>query len=489
MRLPTCASTLVLIALFADADHAAAGELAADPTTFKAVLATLQPGDTLRLAAGDYPHFSINGLAGTDAAPIVITGPSSGAAAIVHADPGPCCNTIEMSNSSYLTLAYLTIDGGNTDGAFGLSAAGGPSHHITVEHCDFLNHLGGQQTVAISTKTAAWNWTIRNNRIIGAGTGMYLGNSDGTDPFVASVIEGNLIKDTIGYNMQIKWQLPRTAVAGMPTDASSTVIRNNVFVKTDRASPDGDRPNVLVGGFPASGAGADDRYQIYGNLFYYNHRESLLQVSGRVSIHDNIFVDTTRNAVLLQNHDLPLKQAFVYNNTIFAANTGIRFGSSAPQGDVVAGNLVFADTAIAGNIVDKRDNLTDTVANAGLYVNAPSTMLAAADFYPLAGKATGTALDMARMQADLDVGLDFNGATRGEQTFRGAYGGEGTNPGWHLGEDIKTGGGGGSGSGSGSDDPSTTSKSGCNVAGAAPASGALAMLLLVSLRRRGRRAR
>lgn len=462
---------------------AAAGDLTADPATFKAALASLQPGDTLHLSAGDYPHFSITGLAGTEAAPILITGPMSGAAAIVHADPGPCCNTIELSSSSYLTLAHLTVDGANIDGAFGLSAAGGPSHHITIEACEFKNHLGGQQTVAISTKTPVWSWTIRGNRIIGAGTGMYLGNSDGTDPFIGGVIEGNLIEDTIGYNMQIKWQLPRTAVAGMPSAPTSTVIRNNVFIKTDRASPDGDRPNVLVGGFPATGAGADDRYQIYGNLFYYNHRESLLQASGRVTVHDNIFVDTTRTAVLVADHDLPLRQAFVYNNTVYAASTGIRFGSAAPQGDVVAGNLVFADTPIGGAIVDQRDNLTDTVANAGLYVTAPSTTLAAADLYPLPGKARGEALDVTRMQADLDVGVDFNGTSRGDQTFRGAYAGEGTNLGWHLGEDIKTGGGGG-GSGSGSGEPEPGGDGGCSAAGAPPLLALVSLVPVLARRRR-----
>ena len=69
------------------------------------------------------------------------------------ADPGPCCNTIEITNSEYVVLRYLTVDGKGVDGAFGLSAKGGDNnlvHHITVEGCTFIGHDNGQQTVAVS---------------------------------------------------------------------------------------------------------------------------------------------------------------------------------------------------------------------------------------------------------------------------------------------------------------------------------------------------
>lgn len=237
--------------------------------------------------------------------------------------------------------------------------------------------------------------------------------------------------------MQIKWQQPRPALPDLPTTPSVSNVRHNVFIKTDRASPDGDRPNVLVGGFPNTGAGSEDRYEIYGNFFFHNPRESLLQTSGRVSIHDNVFVDVAGTAVLVQNHDLPLRQAFVYDNTIYAAGTGIRFGNAAPQGDAVFGNLIFAGTATAGTISDLRDNVSDSLANAALYVSAPSTMLGEMDFYPLAGgRAQGTALDMAEVVGDTDYDRDFNGTDRGAFTFRGAYAGEGTNPGWQLADDL-----------------------------------------------------
>ena len=265
------------------------------------------------------------------------------------ADPGPCCNTVEIQDSSYVAITNLTIDGNHVDGAFGLSAKGGASnrvHNIRVEGCTFINHDTSQGNVAISTKTPTWDWEIRGNRILGAGTGLYLGNSPGTEPFVRGLIEYNLISDTMGYNMQIKWQSSRPDVEGMPQGPSRTIIRHNVFIKTDRASPSGDRPNLLVGGFPESGAGSQDLYEIYGNFFFHNPRESLFQGSGRISIHDNVFADVAGTAIALQNHDLPLRLAHVYNNTVYAAGTGISVSGDMDQGVWVVGNLLFADTGV-----------------------------------------------------------------------------------------------------------------------------------------------
>jgi hypothetical protein len=412
------------------------------PDTYRTLVPMLRAGDTLHLASGTYSHLlDVSGLDGTADAPITITGPDTGAAAIFVADPTPCCNTIEIRNSSYIVLRALTVDGAHVDGAFGVSAGGGASnrvHHVTIEGCTFVNHDGSQQHDAISTKTPTWGWIIRGNRILGAGTGMYLGNSDGSSPFIAGLIENNLVENPIGYCMEIKFQQPWPAIPGIPTEATSTIIRNNVFIKNDAPSPDGDRPNVLVGGFPDTGAGANSRYEIYGNVFFHNPRESLFQGSGRLSLHDNLFVDVAGTAILLRDHDLPLEQAFVYDNTIYTAGTGIRFASAAPQGDLVAGNLVFAATPITGTIAMQHDNVTDTTANAGLYVNSPSTTLATLDLYPRTGSAArGAPFDPSVRGADDDFDRDFDCRPRGANVYRGAYAGEGTNPGWHVAADVK----------------------------------------------------
>jgi hypothetical protein len=226
-------------------------------------------------------------------------------------------------------------------------------------------------------------------------------------------------------------------VPGAVAGPAATLIRHNVFIKTDRPSDDGDRPNLLVGGFPDSGEGAEDSYQIYGNLFVHNPREALLQVSGRVSIHDNIFIDTPVSAIRLQDHDLPLQRAWVYHNTIFVEGSGVSFGSSARAGSSVIGNAIFAGTPIGGAAGDARDNVVGTPAEAMAQVAAASTVLGAADFYPVAGALSGGALDLSAFAGDVDYDLDFNCQPKGAATHRGAYAGAGSNPGWQLAADNK----------------------------------------------------
>lgn len=445
-------------AIVCAASFVARGALAvdADPSNYEAIVPTLVAGDTLNLAPGTYTgNLDIVGLAGTEASPITIAGPADGSAVFVG---NGCCNTVELVDSSYVVVQNLTVDGQGLDGVFGVSAKGATNvvHHITIEGCRFIGHGASQQTVAISTKSPTWGWVIRRNRIEGAGTGLYLGNSDGSQPFVAGVIENNLVMDTVGYNMQIKFQNAWPADAGLPTEATSTLIRDNVFIKNDDPSPDGDRPNVLVGGFPESGPGSENQVEVYGNLFFHNPREAHLQASGRVSVHDNIFVDAVDAAIVVTNHDLPLRRARIYNNTIYGVARGVRFGNAASEGDFVRGNLIFAPEGVTGPASDNADNLVLPIADAATVVTAPSLVLGQMDFFPLTGQAQGAPLDLAAVATDHHYDVDFNRTSKGEFTFRGAYAGEGQNPGWQLAAELKdvttsgSEGGGGAGVGGGS---------------------------------------
>lgn len=417
MKLPSCALMTLLAAV------ARAGEIAADPSSYRAKLATLKPGDTLRLAPGTYTRLPITKLAGRADAWITVAGPKEGAPAVIEAQEG--FNTIEITDTSFVALVGLVVDGKGIAGAFGVSAKGGASncvHDVRVEGCTFQHFSASQQQVAISTKTTTWNWTIRGNRILDAGTGLYLGNSDGTEPFVAGVIEGNLVRDTLGYSMQIKWQRARPELDGLPAGASVTVIRDNVFAKDGRASPDGDRPNVLVGGFPEHGPGAEDRYEIARNLFLGNPREALLQASGRVSVHDNVFAGAGPLALRLGDHDRPLQRADVGFNTLYGTQTGIRFENRPREASIVSGNLVFAATPIAGAEGLERENVCASVADAVKYVAKASLTPGAMDFHPLAGRCVGKELDLAPFAHGAAL-LDFDGRARTDRRWRGAYAG------------------------------------------------------------------
>ena len=437
--LAALAGCLWLVALPAPAEV-----INADPSNYRALLRGLKPGDTLNLASGRYPRLYLTGLNGTPDAWITITGPPSGPPAVIAGEEG--YNTIEILNSSFLAIETLRIDSHGIPGAFGISAKDGEAnrvHNIRIEGNTFVGQNGGQGTVGISTKTPTWGWVIRYNRILGAGTGLYLGHSDGSLPFVAGLIEHNLVKDTIGYNLEIKHQNSIPAIEGMPTGPTSTIIRNNVFIKNDQPSPDGDRPNVLVGGFPPNGAGSLNLYEVYGNYFLHNHREALFQASGRVSLHDNVFVDGPYSypAVVLMSHVYPLKIAYVYHNTVYTSGRGIHFGTRALIDDAVAGNLIFALTPLSGTIMRQSGNTVDSTANAAAYVKLPSFTAGEMDFYPLPGKCQGAPLDLSLFHTDTDYHLDFNGTPKtqgqGMVVFRGAYAGEADNPGWTLQADIK----------------------------------------------------
>jgi hypothetical protein len=201
----------------------------------------------------------------------------------------------------------------------------------------------------------------------------------------------------------------------------------------------GARPNLLVGGFPTSGPGSSDLYEIYGNFFYENKDgESLFQGSGRVALHDNIFVGGSFRAMALVNHDLPIRLAYVYNNTIYGRVTGVVVSGSQLQDSLVTGNLILADGGVSAP--SQKDNLVDTVANAANYVNQPSFVLGSMDFFPRVGRVKGPTLDMTKFTLHTDYNRDFNGTAKGDFQFRGAYAGEGTNPGWILRAEKKVGG-------------------------------------------------
>ena len=118
--------------------------------------------------------------------------------------------------------------------------------------------------------------------------------------------------------------------------------------KDGRPSPDGDRPNLLVGGFPDSGPGSIDLYEIYGNLLVDNPREALFQGSGRISFHDNVLIGGEPAAAVFRDHDLPLRLAEVFDNKIYSPHIGISFDKPGAPGHSVFGNVIYAEIPVWG---------------------------------------------------------------------------------------------------------------------------------------------
>ncbi len=213
------AGSFFLLALWPFARMLTATEVNAAPADYRKLLLSLKPGDTMNLAPGKYRRLDITGLNGSPTAWITIRGPASGPPAVITGESG--YNTVEILNCSFVAIENLRIDSQGIPDVFGISAKGGKrnlTHDIRIEGNILVGQNANQLTDGISTKTPTWGWVIRNNQVLGAGTGLYLGNSDGTQPFVAGLIENNLITETIGYNMEIKDQIFIPPIPGMPTE-------------------------------------------------------------------------------------------------------------------------------------------------------------------------------------------------------------------------------------------------------------------------------
>jgi hypothetical protein len=300
---------------------------------YNSKVANLLPGDRLQLAAGTYTDgLDLRNKNSQPGKCIVIEGPASAPYALFE---GSEQNLVRFENSSYIALRNLVLDGlGRGGDGIKAEATGVSVHHILIERLTLRNfnkyqQLPNQQIVGINTKCPAWNWVIRYTTITSTGTGMYFGNSNGEDEFVNSLIEHNLIYDTLGYNAQFKHQLGRDTSIGVPA-TGTTIIRHNVFSKeTGSSTGELARPNLLVGHWPP-GTGSSDIYQIYGNFFYQNPTpEPLFQGEGNIAFHDNLMVDSTGDAVRIQWQNGAPKRIEVFNNTIVAAGHGIRIVDAA----------------------------------------------------------------------------------------------------------------------------------------------------------------
>ena len=410
----------------------------ATPSDYRSKIAGLIPGDRLLLAAGTYtqglPLWGKNGQAGQC---IVVEGPSSGSPALFTGVSG--ANVISLKDSSYIALRNLSVNGQGSTGidAVKAEATSVSVHHILIDGLTITNFNSNQQIVGISTKCPAWNWVVRRTTITNAGTGMYFGDSSGGYEFSNSLVEHNLVHTTLGYNAQFKHQLSRSTAVGAPS-SGTVIIRHNVFSKETGSSTGVNdvRPNLLVGHWPLAGAGSTDTYQIYGNLFYLNPTDALFQGEGNIALHDNLFVSRTGTAVRIRPHNDVPKKIDVFNNTVVATSNGIYItGADTNYTQRVVGNAVFAGTPFTGG--QQSNNFPGTYAQASTYLNNPTAALGAGlNLYPKTGQLQGTAIDYSPFTGFVDYDRDFNSRSR-VPTYRGAYSGDGVNPGWTLALAIK----------------------------------------------------
>lgn len=395
--------------------------LSADPSNYLKQLQQLQAGDILQLQSGAYlSGLPVHNLQGSAAADIQILGPKVGEAVFIGRRAH---NTVSIVDSAYVRISRLVLDGRGLGGD-GVKAEGFArfAHHITLDNLLIINHGAGQAIVGISSKCPSWDWVIRGNRIIAAGTGMYLGNSDGRAPFIRGLIENNLVLNPIGYGIQIKHQALRPLLPDMPISPSRTIIRNNLISKqTQSRNTGGARPNLLVGHWPQEGAGKDDWYEIYGNVLYLNPAEALFQAEGNVAFYNNILYNPLGNALHIQPHnDIP-KNISVFHNTIMAKGNGIllRRGFALESfHQRIEANAVFAGTPLTG--IEEGVNYVAAVPTAKKVLRRPFAPVAVLDLSPQSSSLATGALGKDWMGRFGNAELDFEGRPLG-WGYHGAY--------------------------------------------------------------------
>ena len=383
----------------------------AGPDDYRALLSRLRPGDHLLLRAGDYERgLPLHHLAGEPGRPIVIEG-RSGTRFLAR----PGAHTVSLLDVSHIVIRNLELDGRNQP-VDAVKAEGHSryAHYVTLENLTIHDHAASQQNVGISSKCPAFGWVVRGNRIERVGTGMYFGNSDGNDPFVAGLIEGNRVSDTIGYNLQIKHQIARPAAMPELDAPHDTVIRHNFFSK-EAAWPDrAARPNVLIGHAPLSGPGSQDRVLVYGNLFWQNPSEALFQGEGNLAIYNNLFVNSQGHALHIQPHNDVPRQVDIFQNTVLARGHGIRVlrreGATPLWPQRVMHNLVFAGQPIRGG--EASNNLTGNADAAARFLKKPFVELEQLDLAPRRALAGEVRPETPGLAAYPDSDQDIDGHAR-----------------------------------------------------------------------------
>ena len=242
------------------------------------------------------------------------------------------------------------------------------------------------------------------------------------------MVEHNLVSTTQTYNMEIKYQNGRRTALGIPS-SGTTIVRYNVWDKeSGYDTTTWKTPNVYVGHWPLSGPGSTDVYQIYGNVFYQNPVEALFQGEGNVALHDNLFVNRAGAAIHIQANNGAPRRIEIFHNTVLATTTGIQVLNGDPAyTQRVLGNAVFAATPLKGGL--QVGNVLGSYAAATTALVDPMAPLGQVDLYPKTGQLQAAALDTTPLTGFLDWNLDFNRMSR-LAAFRGAYSGDGVDPGW-----------------------------------------------------------
>lgn len=397
----------------------------AGPNNYTDIVNNLEAGDWMALESGTYTDSIYpDNLQGTKENPIVISGPEDDGEVVLERHG--YANTIEFGNSHNLVIRNIRLDGSTNDVGMAIRARHNSfTSNITLENLYIHDYDYGSRTaIDTSNDAVAFGWTIRNVTIDGASTGMYFGCASGEDgAFIGATIEDNVVKDTSGYNIQIKHQNHRDFDYEIPEGPHETIIRNNIF---KRAGHQRFRPNLLLGHFPEQGTGSEDMYLVYGNTFYENeggHRN--VQTDSTAAFYNNLFINTKGGGIFAFDHNDNPKDIYIYRNTFLTDGTAINVQDvDSDYEQVVKGNAIFSDDpySLDDNVIEENNFEADYNYKDDYLKNPDTSQIEEIDLRPI-----GDALNKEKIEYENNLILpdfenDFKGNLREQATF-GAYAG------------------------------------------------------------------
>ncbi|HFD12830.1 MAG TPA: hypothetical protein ENJ32_10240 [Crenotrichaceae bacterium] len=397
--------------------------------SFENAVESLQPGDVLVIHSGTYSgvgRISISAQ-GTAQQPVIIKAASGEARPLITRPANTVIqNTINIEGASYLTIQGLEISGNGGDAI----RVDGPSSHDVVLQ-DLLIH---DIDVGINTKSDSDHFTIRDNHIYntganqGTGEGMYIGCHQGDCALRDSVIEHNLIHDTLpgttqGDGIEIK------------LNSENIVIRDNVIYNRPF-------PGIFV-------YGGGTTNLVEGNVVW-NSLEGIAAISDAV-VRNNILFDNDTGLISFHHPIVAVVEntSFIHN-TVYNNDVGALLRWEDATDMVFANNAVYSprkvaiDSNSASNTVSTNVTLgsvsdTTRLTNANRFIDARSAELDFKnapdhDFWPTAQSPMIVSAD-----PGFAVANDFNNQSRQLPADIGAYQRSGLtdNPGWKIESDFK----------------------------------------------------
>jgi parallel beta-helix repeat protein len=261
-------------------------------------LVLVHPGDTVRVADGQYLGFTASGLHGTAAAPITVAAQGSEAWVQRTTDRSDNRDNIFITFSS-----FLVVDGLNSSNAPRAAVRIDQSPNITVRNGRF----GPNATWGIFTDFSD-DLLIENNECFGSQTqhGIYVSNS-GDRP----VVRGNRCHDNAAAGIHMNADV---SVGGDGT-ITGALIENNVVWN-----------NGVLGGSAINMDGVQDS-RVCNNLLYGNHATgiALFRIDGAQGPRGNLVAHNTIDQATDARWPLLIGQAsgtnVVRNNILHQRNT------------------------------------------------------------------------------------------------------------------------------------------------------------------------